>query len=140
MATATNFGQSGVRTERTYMPAVSVRFAAGEFLHYKLNVSGAEALFSFDCEDQNRLTQSDFQDHPTDVYEWDLGVGKEQEPDSGQDVYSLGMLFTTAVKYTLVVDHLAANGQRIKQVIDVDYASTTPADEYSEPLTVLRHS
>lgn len=140
MATETNFGSAGVRTVRVFTPSVIVRFVVGQFLRFRLTVAGAEALFSFDCEDKNRLVQSDFEDHPTDVYQWDLGVGKDQEPDSGKDEYAVGILFTTALKYTLEVDRFDADETHLEQVIDIDYESEAPEDTFSEALTVLRHS
>lgn len=133
----THFGTAGTRDERTYEPSVTVQFDEGEFLHFKLTVSGAEPLFSFACKDQKRLSQSDFEDHPTSVYEWDLGTGKEQEPDKKKDVYVVGMLFTTAIKYTLEVAHCRRSGSVIEQLIDVDYKSLAPEDKFREILSVF---
>lgn len=133
----THFGKAGTRDERTYITSVTVQFDEAEYLHFKVTVSGAEPLLSFACKDQERLSQSDFPNHPTDIYQWDLGSGKDQEPDQKEDVYALGMLFTTAVKYTLEVEHRRENGDVITQLIDVDYESTAPEDKYREILSVF---
>jgi len=133
----THFGKAGTRDERTYINAQVVRFGEGEFLHFKLTVSGAEPLFSFACADHGRLSESDFGGHPTAVYEWDLGAEKDERPDNVKDTYGVGMLFTTAVKYTLEVDYRRQNGSVISQLIDVDYKSTAPEDKYREILSVF---
>jgi len=134
----TFFGKAGKRTERTYRPSVTVRFSEGEFLRFKLTASGAEARFAFECEDDvERISATSFQNHPTDVYRWELGVGKREEPDRSEDVYGVGMLFTTAVKYTFRAEHLREDETRIALLVDVDYESTAPEDKYNEVLTVF---
>ena len=133
-----SFGDAGKRTVRHFDPAATVQFGDGDFVHYKLTVVGAEAHFAFTCKDRdNLLTHDDFPDHPTDLYEWDLGEGKTCEPDSDDDVYGLGMQFTSADKYTLVVEHRRANNTVIANQIDVDYESTVNTDKFIEILNVF---
>lgn len=137
---STRFGKAGTRTVRTYEPAVAIKFKEGEFLRFKLTVRGAEAIFAFACKHTERLSQASFSDHPTRIYQWDLGVDMEQEPDTTKkDTYALGMLFTAVApgRYTLEVTHLSRDEQLVEQLIDVDYASTDPTDKYTEVLGVF---
>jgi hypothetical protein len=72
------------------------------------------------------------------VYEWNLGVGMGQEPDSTKkDTYAVGMLFTSAVAYTLEVEHLTRDEELVERLIDVDYESDDPEDKYTEILAVF---
>lgn len=132
-----DFGEGGTRDVTVYDGFETVRFGEGEYLHYHLTASGPEPRFSFACKKRELLTQFDFDDHPTEQYKWEVGTGKQISVDENDDVYSVGMLFNTNVKYNLVVERRNADDGVIKKLIDVEYASKVPEDVFFEPLRVF---
>ncbi|MDT4952411.1 MAG: hypothetical protein QOJ02_549 [Acidobacteriota bacterium] len=136
-ATKPDFGKAGKVTIRKDKAGVEVDLAKGEYLFYRLRVEGAQPLFAWACEHRPRLKGKDFPGHPKQVYEWTWCHGNTQDKDGDDDVYSVGMMFTAAIKYTLLVEHRKSNDQLIETLKDNDYESQNPADSFTEPLRVF---
>jgi hypothetical protein len=132
-----DFGKAGKRTVRSYTPAVKVLLSQGEYLSYRLTVSGAVPEFSFSCSHRTLRSATDFPGHPKQVYEWTWGQDPSDK-DADDDIYGVRMAFLTAKKYTLVVDRRRKDGSLIPPVLtDIDYESAEPTDGYQEDLHVF---
>jgi hypothetical protein len=130
------FGKAGKRTVHTLKGAVEVAISEGEFLAYTLTVDGAIPLFTYACKHTARLSQDDFEGHPKAVYEWSWSKDSD-ESDSDDDVYSVAMLFLSALKYNLVVEHFRQDNSLIETLQNIDYESTESSDAFTEPLRVF---
>jgi hypothetical protein len=133
-----DFGKGGTRDITANDDVETVRFGDGEYLHFALTASGAEPLFSFTCLQRDLLTQFDFENHPTDLYEWEVGSEKQITDDEDDDVYSVGMSFITAREYTLVVERRRANDSVIKTLINITYTSDVAEDKFVETIRIFR--
>ncbi len=138
-----DFGNAGELTVRAHDVATTVKLSEGEYIHYTLTVQGAEPIFTFACEHNDRLSEHDFAGHPKQVYEWTWGrstslddIPNESE-DASDDVYVVTMAFVTAIKYTLLAEKCDANDQVIRTLKDIDYESQDPTDTFTESLRVL---
>jgi hypothetical protein len=131
-----DFGKAGKRTIRSHDGAALVQVSTGEYLAYKLTVQGAIPLFTFACKHTSRRSQSDFPGHPKAVYEWTWSQNKN-ESDAADDVYGVAMMFLSALKYTLLVEHRRHDNSVIKTLQDIDYESTEHSDAFTEPLRVF---
>jgi hypothetical protein len=131
-----DFGKAGKRTIRTHDGAVLVQVSAGEYLAYKLTVEGAVPLFTFACKHISRKSQSDFPGHPKAIYEWTWSQNSN-ESDAPDDMYAVAMMFISAVKYTLLVEHRRQDNTVIKKLQDIDYESKEHADSFTELLRVF---
>lgn len=132
-----DFGKGGKITIRENDNAVMVNVSSGEHLHYKLTVKGAEPIFTFACKHKARLSEHEFNGHPKKVYEWDWCKSMD-ESDSTDDLYVVAMLFITAVKYTLLVEHRDNKGSLVNKLKDIDYESQEPTDNFTEILRVFK--
>ncbi|HXT63382.1 MAG TPA: hypothetical protein VN696_10125 [Pyrinomonadaceae bacterium] len=131
-----DFGKGGKRTIRTHDGAVLVSISNGEYLAYKLTVQGAVPLFTFACKHTSRKSQNDFPGHPKAVYEWTWSHNSD-ESDAPDDNYGVAMLFISALKYTLFVEHRRQDNTVIKVLQDIDYESKEHADSFTEILRVF---
>lgn len=132
-----DFGKAGKITIRENDNAVLVNVSSGEYLYYKLTVSGAEPIFTFACKHKARFSEHQFASHPQREYEW-TWCENSDESDSSDDVYVVAMLFITAVKYTLLVE-LRDNGHKlINKLKDIDFESQEPSDNFTEILRVFK--
>jgi hypothetical protein len=132
-----DFGHAGKITIRKDEAGAEVAVDKGEYLRYRIHVEGANPVFGWACKDRERRISRDFPGHPKQVYEWTWCRNNPQERDSNDDVYSVLMRFTAAVKYTLVVEHLDRNDRLIATLIDADYESQDPRDSFTNPLRVF---
>ena len=132
-----DFGRAGKVTIRTSKVAVGVNLGEGQYLFYRLRVAGAQPLFSWACEHGPRLKAADFPGHPKQVYEWTWGRESPGLKDNDDDVYSVGMLFTAATKYTLFVELRGRNDEPIKTLKDVDLESQAPQDSFTSALRIF---
>ena len=133
-----DFGKTGKLTIRKNALAVEVDVNAGEHLAYKLTVKGAGPIFNWACKHKLRRNQSSFPGHPKQVYEWTWCRQNPGDADAADDVYTLELRFSSAVKYTLVVELRNSNDQAIKTVEDLDFESQTPEDFFADPLRIFR--
>jgi hypothetical protein len=138
----TGFGNKGKRTVRAYRTGAKINAANGEFLSFNLKVKGAKAIFTFACMHKSHLTESSFPGYPhIDEFEWTWGknLGELHHKQQGltDDEYIVRMSFVPAVKYTLVVNHCAQNGDTIRVLKDIDYESQDPNDRFGELLTIF---
>lgn len=133
-----DFGKGGTRDITKYDGVETVSFGDGEYLHFKLTASGPEPRFSFTCLQRDLFTQFDFSDHPTELYEWEVGSDKEITDDENDDVFTIGMQFVTNPEYTLVIERRRANDSVIKTLVDVTYTSNVAEDKYFETVRIFR--
>ncbi|HEY6189857.1 MAG TPA: hypothetical protein VIW80_19545 [Pyrinomonadaceae bacterium] len=131
-----DFGTAGKRTVRVFKAAAIVRFKQGEHLHFRLTVQGAEPIFTFGCADRSLLSEHEFAGHPKKVYEWDWGLAAG-DIDNADDMYGVAMIFLTAVKYTLLLEHRNKDSKLIKVLKDIDYESQAPEDNFTEIIEIL---
>jgi hypothetical protein len=129
-----DFGKAGKMTIRENDNAVMVNISKGEYLYYKLTVEGAIPIFTFACTDKPRFSAD--HNHPHKVYEW-TWCKDSDDSDSPDDLYGVAMLFMTAIKYTLVVEHLDKSKNIINTLKDIDYESQEPSDNFTEVLRVF---
>src|SRR5689334_10138862 len=99
----------------TSKQSVVVNITSGEFLHYRVEVEGAEADFAFGCAHRPILSASDIPGHPKALYEWTY-LDKPGQSDAEDDVYGLSMQFASARKYILKIDHRRKDGSVIEEV------------------------
>jgi hypothetical protein len=133
-----DFGEGGTRDITRNDDVETVRFGDGEYLHFGLTASGAEPIFAFSCLQRDLLAQSDFDEHPTDFYEWEVGSEKEITDDEDDDVYTVGLSFITARRYRLVVERRRADDSVIKTLIDITYTSDVAEDKFFETIRIFR--
>lgn len=132
-----DFGQAGKITIRVENVGVEVSLDEGQYLFYRLTVKGALPLFAWSCEHVDRLVGGDFDGHPKKVYEWTWCRGNTGDSDSDDDVYSLSMRFTSATKYTLLVQLRGSDDEMIATVKDLDFESQAPQDSFTSTLRVF---
>jgi len=132
-----DFGEAGKVTIRVENVGVEVDLAVGQYLFYRLTVQGAPPLFAWTCEHKRRLAGKDFQGHPKKVYEWTWCRGSTSDKDANIDTYSVGMRFTAATKYTLLVELRDRDDEPIRTVKDLDFESQAPQDSFTSTLDIL---
>jgi hypothetical protein len=113
-----------------------VNTTGGEYLYFKVTVKGAEPIFTFACKHRARRSAQQFSGHPKGEYEWTWSHNNN-ESDAADDMYVVGMLFITAIKYTLLVEHRSQDDQLINKLKDIDYESQEPSDSFTEALRVF---
>jgi hypothetical protein len=116
--------------------AVVVNQSQGEFLHYRVTVSGGNPQFAFGCAHRHILSAQNFPGHPMATYDW-IYLRNPVDSDASDDSYGLSMLFIAATKYAVVIEHCDKTGKVIKRIGDVAYASTTPTDIARQSLEVF---
>lgn len=134
-----DFGKTGKVTIREDAVGVEVDVNGGQYLSYQLTAQGSGPIFKWACEHKLRLRQSDFAGHPKQTYEWTWSRQNSAEGDSDDDIYTLEMRFSSAIKYTLVVELRDNSDQPIKTVKDVDFESQTPEDWFGSTLRIFRN-
>lgn len=134
-----DFGTAGTITVRNNRRknAVDVKFNQGEYLYFRVKVSGPTASFTFNCNDGAILSSktADFPNHPQQVYEW---TKKAADVHSDDDMHGLRMLFITNHKYTYFVEHRDASNNIIEILKDVDFESQNNKDKFTELLRIFR--
>lgn len=71
---------------------MTVNVTNGEFLHYKIEVAGANPNFTFACSDRPRIKRAaDFPNHPLPVYEWDYLNHKGDVDATPIDAFTIGI-------------------------------------------------
>lgn len=128
-----DFGKAGKLTIRTNKNAVTVTL--GQKLRYSVTVEGAVPIFAFACEHKARAAAEDFPGHPKQLYSWVWRC--PEDVDADDDTYTVEMSFVTATKYTLLVEHLSAQGEVMAKLKDLDAASSDPGDKYPAALEVM---
>jgi hypothetical protein len=139
-----DFGKAGKLTIRTHDVAAVINLSVGEYLYYKLTVSGASPIFTFACKHHARLSEHQFAGHPKETYEWTwcrptagaAGVPDEKS-DAADDMYGVAMSFIAAIKYTLLVEHRGKDDSLIRKLKDIDYESQDPHDNFTESLRLF---
>lgn len=131
-----NFGNAGTRTARTDLDTVMVHLSADEYLYYKVNAKGAEAVFTFACAHRLLKAANQFPGHPMQSYEWKW-FKNPGDGDASQDIYGMQFSFVPAIKYTLRIEHRNAQDGAIQLLQDIDYESQDPKDWYQESLEVF---
>jgi len=139
-----DFGNAGTITVKSANEAATlVDSTAGEYLFYRLTVSGANPRFTFTC-DSNKFSHGDFPGDPKSVYEWSWNRAAPLAPGAPNavtgapnDTHVTFLDFITATKYSLFIEQRRADDTRVKVLRDVDYASQDSNDTFGDMLDVL---
>lgn len=138
-----DFGNAGQITQRVDHASTVVNRSNGEYLFYKVTVSGAKPKFTYVFEQQT-LSQNQFDGDPKEIYEWTWCRSANLSPDSpnvtgnsANDTQEVQMHFLTAIKYTLLIEQRHPDDSLVKVLKDVDYASQDPSDTFFATLQVL---
>lgn len=134
MADFGNAGDITVRGERINSVILNVK--KDEYLFFRVTVDGAEPIFTFGCSHRDKVSAIDFDDHPQQVYEWTFGKNGN-DIDTNNDLHTVMMIFTAALKYTLFVQHRDKNNKLIEQLKDIDFESKDPTDLFGETLRIF---
>jgi len=131
-----DFGNAGKLLIRKDLLGVEVK--SGETLKFKLDVLGAQGIFTFACEHKARKSDQDFPG-PQAQYTWDWKCPDDAD-DGGApagDQYVTRMIFLTATSYTYKVIHYDSTGSQKAVLKDLDASSTDSQDKYSSSLRII---
>lgn len=128
---------SVTKSPRKESVAVFVNVSGGDFLLYRVTVSGVRPIFTLVDSEVNVLLLSNKDTPVTNsplVYErhWPSPADSREAVTN----HSLGMNFFAApITYTYFVEHHLANGS-VVLVGDIDFTSSTPDDWFFQGLSV----
>jgi hypothetical protein len=112
---------------------VSLRVSLGEYLIYRVTVSGAVPEFVLVDGDETLLES----DVPKKVYETTWPDPKDASVAAGvKHQHTLGLNFNAAIKYTYEVEQHRVDDSLKKKLIFVDYESSTQEPGHFKNLTV----
>ena len=92
---------------------VTVDTTNGEYLHYSVVPTGGTSVFRFECQDREKLKQSNVANPGPSQWDWFRNAG---DSDSNDDYYYLFCEFVGVTSYQATVDHRDRTGAVIKQL------------------------
>ncbi|HLF20700.1 MAG TPA: hypothetical protein VI704_07905 [Bacteroidota bacterium] len=129
-----------VKTSRKDQAAIQLKrgdLLAGQYLEYKLVVSGSQAVFAL-VDDKKRviMTNNDFPPAQQE-YKRKWPLNSAEIPAEADVTHTLTLSFISATKYVYVVRHYDKGDNEVALVKDIDYESDDANDKTFNTLRIF---